>query len=108
MGCIVFDDQRLHRFPTFHEVIFHRYKVKVKLSQYRLWRPLGLQEVEVPTFSDIWLTYGGRVVSPTPYPQEDSWYSFLSRPQGHSVAGRFRQIEKIHLIRDSNRRPSSL
>jgi hypothetical protein len=28
-------------------------KGKVKLSPYRPWRPLGLREVEAPTFSDI-------------------------------------------------------
>jgi hypothetical protein len=39
-------------------------KVKVKLSLYRPWRPLGLREVEVPTFSDIRLIDGGKVVSP--------------------------------------------
>jgi hypothetical protein len=38
---------------------------KVKLSPYRLWRPLGLREVEAPTFSDIRLIdninfYSGR------------------------------------------------
>jgi hypothetical protein len=37
----------------------------VKLSLYKLWRPLGLREVEAPTFSDIRLTDGGKVVSPT-------------------------------------------
>jgi hypothetical protein len=56
-------------------------KVKVKLSLYRPWRPLGLREVEAPTFSDIRLTDGGEVVSLTrrpPFtPQEDSRYSFL-------------------------------
>jgi hypothetical protein len=41
---------------------------KVKLSLYRPWRPLGLQEVEVPTFSDIQLIDGGKVVSPTRRP----------------------------------------
>jgi hypothetical protein len=54
---------------------------KVKLSLYRPWRPLGLQEVEAPTFSDILLIDGGKVVSPTCrplyIPQEDSRYSFL-------------------------------
>jgi hypothetical protein len=50
--------------------------VNVKLSLYRPWRPLGLREVEAPTFSDIRLTDGGKVVSPT-HPQEDPWYSFL-------------------------------
>jgi hypothetical protein len=43
-------------------------KSKVKLSLYRLWRPLALQEVEVPTFSDIRLEDGGKVVSPTRRP----------------------------------------
>jgi hypothetical protein len=37
---------------------------KVKLSLYKPWRPLVLREVEVPTFSDIWLTVDGKVVSP--------------------------------------------
>jgi hypothetical protein len=36
---------------------------KVKLSLYRPWRPIGLREVEAPTFSDIRLTEGGKVVS---------------------------------------------
>jgi hypothetical protein len=40
------------------------YKIKVKLSLYRPWRPLGLREVEAPTFSDIQLTVDGKVVSP--------------------------------------------
>jgi hypothetical protein len=35
---------------------------------YRPWRPLGLREVEIPTFSDIRLTDGGMVVSPTRRP----------------------------------------
>jgi hypothetical protein len=38
--------------------------LKVKLSLYRPWRPLELQEVEAPTFSDIRLTDGGKVVNP--------------------------------------------
>jgi hypothetical protein len=44
------------------------------------------------------------------YPQEDSWYSFLSeaeRPQGHSEAGSIGSIEKIQWPhRESNPRPS--
>jgi hypothetical protein len=40
-------------------------KVKVKLSLYRPWRPLGLREA--PTFSDIRHTDGGKV-SPTRRP----------------------------------------
>jgi hypothetical protein len=42
---------------------------QVKLSLYRPWRPLGLWEVEAPTFSDIRLTDGGKVVSPTLRPR---------------------------------------
>jgi hypothetical protein len=41
---------------------------KVKLSLYRPWRPLGLREVEAPTFSDIRLIDGGKDVSPTRRP----------------------------------------
>jgi hypothetical protein len=55
--------------------------VKVKLSLYRPWRPLGFREVEAPTFSDIQLIDGSKVVSPMRQPlftpQEYSWYSFL-------------------------------
>jgi hypothetical protein len=48
----------------------------------RPWRPVGLWDVEVPTFClDSRLTDGGKVVSPTHRPlftlQEGSWYSFL-------------------------------
>jgi hypothetical protein len=43
-------------------------KVKVKLSLYRPWRPLGLREVEAPTFSDIQLRDGDKVVSTTRRP----------------------------------------
>jgi hypothetical protein len=45
-----------------------RHELKVKLSLYRPWRPLGLREVEAPTFSHIRLTDGGKVVSPTRRP----------------------------------------
>jgi hypothetical protein len=38
------------------------------LSLYRPWRPLGLREVEAPTFSDIQHADGGKVVSPTRRP----------------------------------------
>jgi hypothetical protein len=50
------------------ELLYQLYKVKVKLSLYRPWRPLGLRDVEGPTFSDIRLTDGGKVVSPTRRP----------------------------------------
>jgi hypothetical protein len=43
-------------------------KVKVKLSLYRPWKPFGWRDVEVLTFSDIRLTGGGKVVSPTRRP----------------------------------------
>jgi hypothetical protein len=42
--------------------------IKVKFSLYRPWRPLGLREVEAPTFSDIRLIVGGKVVSSTSRP----------------------------------------
>jgi hypothetical protein len=53
------------------------FNVKVKFSLYRVWRSLGLREVEAPTFSDIRLTDGGKVIcqlySPAAfYPQENS------------------------------------
>jgi hypothetical protein len=43
-------------------------KVKVKLSLYRPWWPLGLREVEARTFLGIRLVDGGKVVSPTRRP----------------------------------------
>jgi hypothetical protein len=63
-------------------------KVKVKFSQYRPWRPLGLREVDAPTFSDIRLIDGGKVVGPTRRPlftpQEVSWYPFLLEAESTS------------------------
>jgi hypothetical protein len=41
---------------------------KAKFSLYRPWKPLGLREVEAPTFSDILLVDGGKIVSPTRRP----------------------------------------
>jgi hypothetical protein len=76
---------------------WHSGKVEVKLSLYRPWRPLVLREVEAPTFSDIRLTDGGKVVSPKRRPLFNArkipsirvcWR--LTRPQGHSAAGRIR------------------
>jgi hypothetical protein len=68
-----------------------------------------LREVEAPTFSDIALTDGGKVVSPMrrplfiprKIPGTHLCYR-LSRPQGHNAGVRIRQIEKKkkHLIRD--------
>jgi hypothetical protein len=54
--------------PTARIAICQEGKVKLKLSSYRPWRPLGLREVEAPTFSDIRLIDGGKVVSPTRRP----------------------------------------
>jgi hypothetical protein len=42
--------------------------VKVELYLYRPWRPVGLREVDAPTFSGIRLADGGEVVSPTRRP----------------------------------------
>jgi hypothetical protein len=42
--------------------------VKGEVNFYRPWRPLGLREVEVPTFSDIRLSDDGKGVSPTRRP----------------------------------------
>jgi hypothetical protein len=43
-----------------------RQLILLKLSLYRPWRPLGLREAEVPTFSlDNRLIDGGKVVRPT-------------------------------------------
>jgi hypothetical protein len=44
------------------------YWVNVKLTLYRPWRPLGLLEVEAPTFLDIRLKDGGKFVSHTRRP----------------------------------------
>jgi hypothetical protein len=41
---------------------------KVKFSLYRPWRSLVLRAVEAPTFSDIRLRNGGKIVSPTRRP----------------------------------------
>jgi hypothetical protein len=68
---------------------------KVKLSLYRPWRPLGLREIEAPTFSDIRLTDGGKVVSPkrrqlyTPRKISGTHSCVrLSPTEGHSAPGR--------------------
>jgi hypothetical protein len=56
-----------------------------------------LRVIEDPTFSDIPLTDGGKVVSPTrrplftPRKVPDTHFCYrLSRPQGHSAVGRIR------------------
>jgi hypothetical protein len=82
----------------------------------RPWRPIGSWDVEAPTFSlDNRITDGGEVVSlmrqplftPKKIPGTHLYYR-LSQPQGHSVAGRIRWIEKNPLHHGSNPRPSAL
>jgi hypothetical protein len=58
--------------------IFERYKQSYPSN--RLWRPIGLWDVEAPTFfrqsSDKW-RLGCQPYPPSKlYPHEDSWYSF--------------------------------
>jgi hypothetical protein len=53
---------------NFQNVVFSKGKVKVKFSLYSPSRPLGLREVEAPTFSDIWVIDGSMVVSHTRQP----------------------------------------
>jgi hypothetical protein len=66
--------------------------------------PQGCETRRLPHFLDI---YGGEADSlshrPPFTPQEDSWYSFLSRLQGHSATGRIRPTEQSN---ESNPRPS--
>jgi hypothetical protein len=75
---------------------------KLRVSQgNRPWRPMGLWDVEAPTFClDNRLTNGGKVVSLTHRPPFTcrTWYSFLLEAEstpGHSAAGRIWSIEKI-------------
>jgi hypothetical protein len=72
-------------------------KVKVKLSLYRPWRPLGLRDVKAPTFTGIRLIHGGNVVSPrrrpffTPRKIPDTHFCWrLSRLHGYRAAGKIR------------------
>jgi hypothetical protein len=59
-----------------------------------------LREVEAPIFSNIWLTDGGKVVSPTRWtlfnPQEDTWHSFLLEAESTPRAiGRLEGLGKL-------------
>jgi hypothetical protein len=63
-------------------------------------RPLGLQDVQVPMISRQSAHESGKVVSPThrpPWPPGDipgtHFCLRLSRPQGHSAAGRIKAIK---------------
>jgi hypothetical protein len=64
----------------------------------RPWRPIRLWDVEASTFSRqmalrLWAPRAGRPLSPRKIPGTQ-FRSRLSRPQGHSAAGRIRSIEK--------------
>jgi hypothetical protein len=51
------------------------YEVEKSYPYNRPWTPIGLWDIEAPTFSlDNRLTDGGKVVTLPPPPQEDSWY----------------------------------
>jgi hypothetical protein len=63
---LIFSNNYRRNFCTFKNeirIVLLKVKVKLKLSLYRPWRTLGLREVEAPSFSDIRLTDGGKVVS---------------------------------------------
>jgi hypothetical protein len=78
--------QGLLYWQLFH-IIFNKGKTIPVTSP---WRPIGLWNVEAPTFPlDNRLTDGGEVVSLTRRPsfttQEDSWYSFLLEAESDPV-----------------------
>jgi hypothetical protein len=86
-------------------LLLWRCKVRQRYRCNRPWRPIGLWNVEAPTFSrqsaHRWW-WGCQPYAPvTLYPQEDSWYSFLLEAEstpGHSAAGRIRWIEKFNYL----------
>jgi hypothetical protein len=51
----------LDRVATVIGPIYVKVPLNVKLSLYRQWRPLGLREIEAPTFSHIRLTVVARL-----------------------------------------------
>jgi hypothetical protein len=74
-----------------------------------------LREVEAPTFSDIQLTDGGKVVSLARRPLFTSrkilgthLLEAESTPRDIMRLEGLDQLKKIHLIRDSNQRPPAL
>jgi hypothetical protein len=75
-------------------------EAKIKLSLNWQWRPIGLWDVEAPTFSrqsaGRWRWDYQPYTPAAHYPQEDSWYSFLleaGSTSGPYSAGRIRSIE---------------
>jgi hypothetical protein len=75
--------------------------------------PYGCETSRPPHFLDNQLTDGGKVISLTcqlpftPRKIHGTHLLGMSRPQGHSAAGRFRYIEK-NPHHDSHQRPSGL
>jgi hypothetical protein len=67
-----------------------RYIVRVTgKSKGRPWMPVGLWDIEAPTFLDNRLTDGGEIVSirhrpAALYPQEDPWYLFMLEAESTS------------------------
>jgi hypothetical protein len=76
------------------------YMLNVKLSVYRSDRPLGFQKVEVPRFLDnrnmkvamLLVLSTGHHYRPRNIP-DAHFCQRLSRPQGHSVAGRIKSMK---------------
>jgi hypothetical protein len=72
-----------------------RYEVKLKVKQKACYKPRGFQQVEAPRL-------GGKVISPTHRPSlppggtpGSNFYYTLSRPQGHSAAGRIMSLKNL-------------
>jgi hypothetical protein len=77
--CIV--TWRTESVHLFRSVCIYRVILKSQVTCNRPWGPIGLWDVEAPTFSrksaQKW-RWGCQAYAPAAfYPQEDSWYSFL-------------------------------
>jgi predicted transcriptional regulator len=79
--------------------------IKSKVIRIKAWRLIGLWDVEVPTFSYIRLTDGGKFVRhrrlPVSTPRK---IIFLFEAESIPL----RNLKRIHLILESNRRLSGL